>query len=229
MSLKVNNLRHKITKSLGILGLITFIALFAILVRNEYYLDKDRQPRAASSDQQSTMTTSPEQVDEEEVTVEQKIEHVVAPSKPRYLSVTRLGIDKARIMEVNVLPDNKLGTPLNIFDIGWYNASGLPGRGGAMLMDAHNGGPTKDGVFKRLNQMVVGDEIVVERGDGAIFTFEVIENRIMTIAEADSFMSSMLVSAIDGREGLNLITCTGDWIQNEQTYNKRVMLRAVLK
>ena len=42
-------------------------------------------------------------------------------------------------------------------------------------------------------------------------------------------MSTMLDSFEPSKEGLNIITCVGDWDYSKNTFNKRVMLRAVRK
>jgi LPXTG-site transpeptidase (sortase) family protein len=167
-------------------------------------------------------------VDESVPTTNEVAEYNVSPNKPRYLSVGSLGIKNARVREVGIESDGRLGTPVNIFDVAWYSGSALPGSGtGALLIDGHNGGPTLDGVFKKLNKLAEGSIITIERGDGAKFNYEVVELKIMTVAETDAYMATMLTSAEPSKEGLNLITCTGNWIQAEQTYDMRVTIRAV--
>ena len=42
-------------------------------------------------------------------------------------------------------------------------------------------------------------------------------------------MSTMLDSFEPSKEGLNIITCVGDWDYSKNTFNKRVMLRAIRK
>lgn len=87
-------------------------------------------------------------------------------------------------------------------------------------------------VFSKLNQLSVGDQIIIERGDGQKFTYEVRDNRDMLVDEINDAnnpygMSTILNSHDVSKEGLNIITCVGDWLQSDQTYNKRTMLRAV--
>jgi hypothetical protein len=88
---------------------------------------------------------------EKPVTKAEVAEHKVEPDHPRYLSVNALGVQNARVLSMGVKPDNELDTPANIHDAGWYKKSALPGSGsGALLLDGHNGGPTMDGIFKKL-------------------------------------------------------------------------------
>ncbi|MCL2869910.1 class F sortase [Candidatus Saccharibacteria bacterium] len=218
---KPRKLKLAVEIIIGALLLALFVSL-GIVLYNEYHMSKNRPAR-------QQLVQARTDVDETIITDKQKTDYTVAPDRPRYLSIAKLGIKNARILPVGIEKNNELGTPLNIFDVGWYNASGLPGRGGVMLMDGHNGGPTMDGVFKHLDTLAVGDEIVVERGDGEMFTYQVADTKIMKVKEASAYMGSMTVSAEPGKEGLNLITCTGNWINSQATYDARVMLRAVLK
>jgi LPXTG-site transpeptidase (sortase) family protein len=167
-------------------------------------------------------------VDETIPTEKQVAEYTVAPNKPRYLSIPSLGVKNAIVREVGILKDGRLGTPVNIFDTAWYNASALPGSGsGAVLIDGHNGGPTLDGVFKRLGSLKEGAILTIERGDGQKFNYLVAEKQILSVAETDSYMSTLLQSVEPGKEGLSLITCTGTWNNANGTYDKRVTIRAV--
>ena len=122
----------------------------------------------------------------------------------------------------------ELDTPRNIFDVGWYESSGKPGQGGTMMIDGHNGGPHVHGVFKDLPSLVVGDIIKVERGDGVVFNYKVVENKAVPLAESNEYMPEAGKSPEKGKESVTLITCTGDWSDQQQTYLSRQFTRAVL-
>lgn len=229
MSLRINSIIGKIPQIIGWL-IVAFLAGCLIKVavwEHMYYNEKEGTERAAI---QEVGVSAPEQqeVDETDVSADDRAAHVVAADKPRYLSIEKLGIVNARVREVGLTSDGALGTLANIFDVAWYRASGKPGQGGTLLMDGHNGGPSKTGVFKHLGQLVVGDVITIERGDGAVFYYEVAENKTMSVAEANSYMSTMQKSPVVGRESLSLITCTGEWSQSQRTYLSRTMLRATI-
>jgi LPXTG-site transpeptidase (sortase) family protein len=207
--------------------LVFVVACLALVAYNEYNMSKNRPARKSLIQNQNS--EDQRVVDETTPSDDQVAEYQVAPSKPRYLSIPSLGIKNARVREVGVQSDGRLGTPVNIFDTAWYNKSSLPGGGGAVLIDGHNGGPTLDGVFKHLDSLAEGSTITLERGDGALFNYRVVEKKVMNVAETDAYMAAMLTSAEAGKEGLNLITCTGNWIRSDQTYDKRVTIRAVLE
>lgn len=177
------------------------------------------------------------EVDETEVTQEKKDDYQVPnPSFPRYLSIPSLKISNARVVQIGTIKNTgQLDSPKSIYDAGWYTKSGLPGAGkGAVLIDGHNGGPTKGGIFENLGSLSKGSEIIIERGDGQRITYQVADNREMFVEDINNEsnplgMKTMLNSIDPKKEGLNMITCVGDWDYAKNTFNKRVMLRAVRK
>lgn len=185
----------------------------------------------------SGQTVASHEVDETEVTQEKKDDYQVPnPSFPRYLSIPSLKISNARVVQIGTIKDTgQLDSPKSIYDAGWYTKSGLPGAGkGAVLIDGHNGGPTKGGIFENLGSLSKGSEIIIERGDGQRITYQVADNREMSVEDINNEsnplgMKTMLNSMDPKKEGLNMITCVGDWDYAKNTFNKRVMLRAVRK
>ena len=185
----------------------------------------------------SSQTVASHEVDETEVTQEKKDDYQVPnPSFPRYLSIPSLKISNARGVQIGTIKNTgQLDSPKSIYDAGWYTKSGLPGAGkGAVLIDGHNGGPTKGGIFENLGSLSMGSEIIIERGDGQRITYQVADNREMSVEDINNEsnplgMKTMLNSMDPKKEGLNMITCVGDWDYSKNTFNKRVMLRAVRK
>ncbi|MDR3298363.1 MAG: class F sortase [Candidatus Nomurabacteria bacterium] len=228
MSLKINNFVSKIPKILLWLCVIfvTGCIVKVFVWEQMYYASKDGTARATAAP--AEVEYEEQEVSEEDVTQEQVKQHVVAPDRPRYLTIEKLGVQNARIIEVGIAKDGKMGVPTGIFDVGWYNNSSKPGGNGTLLMDGHNGGPTRAGVFKKLDTLKSGDKIIVERGDGIKFTYEVVENKTMSVEEANSYMGTMQKTPVAGKESLSLITCTGEWTNVRRTYLSRAMVRAVL-
>lgn len=202
----------------GVLGLLVLLFLVRVIFwEHEYYRSKEGSERAA------TPITS--NVDETEV---DSSDYTVAPDRPRYLSIEKLGVKNARILGLGINSKGEVDTPANIFDTAWYTSSGKPGAGGTMLINGHNGGPTKDGVFKHLPDLTDGDIVVIERGDGQIFKYKVVESKTIPLDQADAYMATAQKSPEKGKESLTLISCTGQWSQAQQTYLSRQFVRAVL-
>ena len=189
-----------------------------------YYNEKEGSARASAT----VVEEEEEPLIETEPTEAEVAEHTVPASNPRYLSIEKLNIKRARILSMGLKSNGELNTPANIFDVGWYDASGTPGSGRTLMLDGHNGGPNVIGVFKYLNKLFEGDLIKIERGDGEIFTYKVVENKEVALSESDSYMKTALTSAVPGVEGLTLISCTGEWSQTQRTYLSRQFVRAVL-
>ncbi len=170
-------------------------------------------------------------VDEKDVTEDQKQEHQVPAKDPRYLSIDGLGIKKARILNVGLKDGSQIDSPAGIFDVGWFNQSARQGEktNQAIVLDGHNGGPTRNGVFKFLPDLEQGSEIVIERGDGKISKYRVVENYQKKTSEIDQQMMSALNQARDDKETLTIISCSGRWIPAQETYDHRVIVRATLK
>lgn len=168
-------------------------------------------------------------VDETPISEEQVSQHVVPKDNPRYISIPSLGVEDARVMSVGVTANNLLDAPKNISDVAWYDKSAKPGAGySAVLINGHNGGITRNGVFANLGSLEMGTEIIIERGDGEEFTYQVVENKSMSLKEVNSTgMKMMMESADETKEGLNLITCDGKWVPQYQQFDRRIMLRAV--
>ena len=164
-SMNLDGSRSLISKVfLGIvLFCLTFFFARTAFWEYKYYNEQEGRARATAETVEDATAT---EVDETEVTTEQRREHNVEPTAPRYLSIEKLGIINARVYSMGINTSGELDTPYNIFDVGWYSQSSKPGSGGVLVMDGHNGGPNVEGVFKHINQLYAGDLITIERGDG---------------------------------------------------------------
>ena len=173
--------------------------------------------------------TADPRVDETEVSPKMVEAYKVPAQNPRYISIPGLNVTNVRVLEVGVTKDNLLDVPKNINDAAWYKKSATPGTGyGAVLVDAHNGGISTNGVFANLDQLEIDEEITIERGDGKTFKYRVVENQTVPLDQVnESGMKKMMQSAQPDKEGLNLITCAGKWVPRIQQFDERIMVRAV--
>ena len=167
------------------------------------------------------------EVVEQEVTEEEVKSHNVPADQPRYLTVSQLGVRQARILSVGLDKDNRIGTPVNIYDAAWFNQSGKQGQSEKVIfLDGHNGGPTKDGIFKRLPNLTSGAIIEIERGDGIVSKYSVIENYTKPLATFDTTKMQKVLTPINNQETLAIISCAGKWVQATRTYTDRVVIKA---
>lgn len=149
--------------------------------------------------------------------------YIVAPDLPRYLIIPKLGVN-ARILAVGLDAQGALKTPSNVFDTAWFNQSSLPGQAGAMLIDGHVSSWTAHGVFHDLKKLVAGDIINVERGDNALFSYQVVKVQVYAAGNVDMVAATMSIDAT--KPGLNLISCTGNVISGTNDFNERIIVFA---
>lgn len=225
MSLQIKNWRKIIEYTIyGALALLLLIFVIRVSVfEQNYYNEKEGSERAVLD-----IVSTDVELDEEKPNDAAVAEYKVAADRPRYLSIDKLSVKNARILPMGVNAAGELDTPRNIFDVGWYEASGKPGQGGTMIIDGHNGGPNVHGVFKNTPKLANGDIITIERGDGAKFNYRVVENVAVPLAESNAYMVTAAKSPEQGKESITLISCTGDWSQSQGTYLSRQFTRAVL-
>jgi hypothetical protein len=167
------------------------------------------------------------EVVEEEIAEEQIRTHTVPADHPRYLTISQLGVNQARILSVGLDKEGRIGTPVNIYDAAWFNQSGKQEQTKKVIfLDGHNGGPTKDGIFKRLPKLSLGAVIEVERGDGLISKYSVVENYTEPLENFTSDKMQQVLTPINQQETIAIISCTGRWVQAQRTYTDRVVVKA---
>ncbi len=228
MSLKINTSPKQIAKYIIVSILCIFVLVFFIRVA---LYEADYYPRMEGSERDATIANIPaeqEELIEEKPTETEVREYTVAADRPRYLTIPKLSIYNARVLAMGVDSDGALSTPRNIHDVGWYVDSGKPGAGKTLVIDGHNGGPRVHGVFKDLPNLNQGDIIIVERGDGIKFNYEVRENKQVALENANKEMATAMRSPVKGTESITLITCSGEWSQTKGTFLSRQFVYAVL-
>lgn len=223
MSLKITNGRAIVKWTFVSILTVVFAVFFVrvLVFEHQYYNEKEGSERAVAMDMGDDLV--------EVAPSDQEVkEWTVAADRPRYLSIERLGIKNSRVLPMGINEAGELSTPNNIFDVGWYYSSGKPGQGGTLLIDGHNGGPHVQGVFKDLPNLGEGDIITIERGDGQIFRYSVVENKTIPLSNANDYMATAMKSPMPGKESVTLISCTGEWSQAQSTYLSRQFVRAIL-
>jgi sortase (surface protein transpeptidase) len=139
---------------------------------------------------------------------------------PAYLIVPALGI-RAETLPVGKDALGRMGVPEHIEDTAWYAPGAKPGEEGNAVIAGHfDNARGKDGVFKRLGDLRPGDAVYVEDAGGTRLRFEVIGSA--TYSYKDAPLADIFGSSTSRR--LNLITCAGDWVQDEKSYDERLVV-----
>ena len=162
------------------LSFLGFISVVSLTIVGLFFIDRDEHlPGSTIIRDEMGIFEARSDLDNSAPSVEEVQEHQVAPDEPRYITIERISINQARVVGIGVSgPNNQLGDPTNIHDVGWYNASAKPGQATekrpAGLYDGHNNtGIYYRGVFYKLGDLQSGDIITVERGDGQKFNYQV--------------------------------------------------------
>ena len=97
-----------------------------------------------------------------------------------------------------------------------------PGQLGATNIIAHANGPSMLGLFDNLDKLVAGDEVSVENEAGEIFKYQMMAKKTVALDKVD--MNKFIRPADGINERLNLMTCTGGWVQNSRTRDHRIIV-----
>lgn len=148
----------------------------------------------------------------------------LAPKDPETLVIPDINVN-ASIEQIGLTSKGNVGTPTAFKDAAWYKLGTRPGEVGSAIIDGHvDNGLGLAGVFKNLHKLTPGDDVYVVQHDGTKLHFRV--EKVETypynvIPTSDIFQSS------DGAR-LNLITCEGEWIKDQKTYNARLVVYTTL-
>lgn len=144
----------------------------------------------------------------------------VAPDAPRYIFISKIAV-RAMVRSLGLTKDNHLDAPANIHDAGWFNQSSKPGEKGATVIDGHMGWRSNPGIFYKLKELKADDMLTIERGDGKVLTYKVVQTQSYDVNQVD--MAAALAPINPSKPGLNLITCDGKLVNNNE-YDKRLVI-----
>lgn len=204
-----------------IIGLLAFLGLSFVAYKLLTHKGPVVNQPVAADNTSPHADVAKEGSDETPVVSNSLANYKVPADEPRILKIDSLGIN-ARIRPMGVNSISAIQAPVNIYDSGWYTASSKPGGYGAMFIDGHASGATRKGLFAYLDTLKEGNAVSVERGDGQVFNYKVVH--VETVSKDAVDMNKALRSYDGVKEGLNLMTCSGTWINNEKTLDKRTIV-----
>ncbi|MFI5270839.1 MAG: class F sortase [Candidatus Saccharimonadales bacterium] len=152
------------------------------------------------------------------------VNYQVALNDPRYISIPKLNV-QARVMTLGGLLSQTSNYPYNIYDTGWYDQSSLPGEPGAMIISGHTSYNGSKGVFSNLVNLVPGDRIIVDRGDGIAFTYQVLKSVEYKDGNIDT--QSVLQPIDPTSQSLNLVTAPNEGIPGVDQNKARLVVYTV--
>ena len=189
--------------------------LTVIIIDSMYYAPTDEVTLPESIESKITRRAPAPTVSEP---IFQKPKAIFTPR----LTIPTIGVN-AKIQDVGISRKGNMSTPNNFFDVGLYKYGPLPGDRGSAVIDGHvdNGFGFK-AVFGNLKNIKIGDEVYVEMNQGVKIRFTVVSTQVLDYnADASS------VFAEDSGDYLKLITCTGTWMPEFRTHDKRLIVTTV--
>lgn len=142
--------------------------------------------------------------------------------QPVRLSIGSLKVESAPIIPVTVTDDTG---ELDVPDpkvVGWYQYSPRPGAPGASVLASHVNFDGVPGVFRYLNDVEPGAEVVVEFDDGSEKRFEITE---VSMYDKDELPAER-VWAREGDPTLVLFTCGGRFNESLRSFEDNVVAYA---
>ena len=123
-------------------------------------------------------------------------------------------------MELGLQRDGSMEVPAGAYPVGWYDGSPTPGQVGPSVLAGHVDWEGERGAFYGLRELLVGDDVVIERADGTVATFRV--DRVEEHAK-DDFPTEEVYGNLD-HSGLRLVTCGGGFDDDSGDYLANVIV-----
>ncbi len=169
--------------------------------------------------------TNPFSVDPTTVSNQAWAAHTAPADQPRYLYLPSIGI-QSRVNSVGINSSGNIDSPKNANDAAWYDGSAKPGQDGQVFVNGHKSySSSYTSAFDKLDQIKVGDTIVLENGNGDRFTYKVVSNQ--TVPTDDVDMNKALNVPENAKQGVTLMTYAGKYNYRDQSTEQRVVVYAV--
>jgi hypothetical protein len=148
---------------------------------------------------------------------------LIAPSAPpTKLVIPALSV-AAVVEAVGVAADGTMAVPAQADHVAWYQPGVAPGDAGNALFDGHLDWWTGPAVFWHLANLRIGDQVDVVRADGSHLAFTVDSTSTYPWnSRPDGLFTTT------GPPSISLVTCSGSWDRQRQTYLSRLVVHATL-
>ena len=149
------------------------------------------------------------------------------PAEPEAVAVPAVGVAPARVdvaaiglserlIDLGLDASGAMEVPVDADDVGWFTGGGRPGGRGPTVVAGHVDSTSGPAVFARLDELVVGDEVVLTDVDGGVARYVVSE--VVDVPKAE-FPTARVFGAQPSDE-LRLITCGGVFDRGSGHYDQ---------
>ncbi|WHT20307.1 class F sortase [Crossiella sp. CA-258035] len=146
-------------------------------------------------------------------------------STPAKVRVPKIGAESS-LVALGLNKDQTIQVPpvSQPMQAGWYDGAPTPGEKGPAIVLGHVDGAGKPGIFYKLREVAVGDEVLVDREDGKTVRFVVHETQ--QVAKKD-FPTERVYGDTE-RPELRLITCGGIFDKGARSYQDNIIVYATM-
>ena len=140
---------------------------------------------------------------------------------PEEVTIPAIGV-RSTLADLGIDQAGALVPPTDFDQAGWFSAGTVPGEVGPAVIAGHVDSRTGPAVFFRLEELAVGDAVLVRRSDGRDVEF-----RVTRVAQypKDDFATAEVYGPTTGPE-LRLITCGGNFDTSRRSYRDNVVVYA---
>ncbi|MBI2630962.1 class F sortase [Candidatus Nomurabacteria bacterium] len=197
--------------------IILAFLVFAIILSNAiFYAPSDEIPLPLAS---VSVTGKIPETSSSSIKTAEKI----SEGYPAVLSIPAIKV-RAKVEQVGITSKGNMATPRIFRNVGWYKYGAIPGDLGSAVIAGHvDNGLGLGAVFSRLSELKQGDDIYITTDENKTLHF------IIAGSEVYDF-NAKAPEIFRGKDGkiLRLITCTGTWLKEYRTRDKRLVVSAVL-
>ncbi|TFJ43624.1 hypothetical protein CKN73_03005 [Carnobacterium divergens] len=157
----------------------------------------------------------------EEVTTEKvaKDQDTIISSFPTKLIFIKEGFGLP-IIHTKVDSDGRMSVPKGLGKAGWLQTSPIPGNIGNSLIAAHRDWNNQLGPFKYLENIKIGETVVIEYEDGTNREFKVVKREVIdTTTNPDA-----KIEINSNKRMITLISCTGAFDTKIKSYTQRALV-----
>lgn len=142
------------------------------------------------------------------------------PSEPLSIAIASQRI-QAAVEKVGLTETGEMAAPEGAGSVGWYRHGYLPGSVGNAVLAGHLMHKDGRGAFYALQQVAIGDEIIITTKKSAQ------HYRAVSFKRYDASATALAeVFGNSGKSRLSLITCSGSWDEVKQRYSERYVVFA---
>lgn len=151
--------------------------------------------------------------------------HAAEVGLPVQLLIPDIGVN-AKIEHLGLTKEGAVQAPAGAKEVSWFTLGSRPGQPGSAVISGHYGRWKNgtDSVFNLLPDVKRGDTIHVKDEGGVVRSFVVQDIRVYG---KDEVVPEIFAASTDAL--LNIITCHGTYLEDEQTYDRRLVVFAKMK